>query len=135
MRKIRLSSALLAIIIAGLIAALVVQERRIARIESEILPGISVFDTPLPPLPASGTSPFDAPIHEPAAKPSIATAPTSRLPSRSLPSPAAPVKPSREEQIRALNLQIEFLTKQKERILNGEDIQTNAPPPPASPDG
>ena len=118
MRKIRLSSALLAIIIAGLIAALVVQERRIARIESEILPRISVFDTPLPPLPASGTSPFDAPIHEPI----VATAPTSRL-------------PSREEQIRALNLQIEFLTKQKERILNGEDIHTNAPPPPASPDG
>jgi len=146
MRKIRLGSLMLAIVILGLVATIVVQERRIARLEANftmftsnqspftgpVRPPATTGSPSIPALPPPEPSPFVQTPRGPSNKPAEAPLPVS-VPSRTLPTPSVPIAVPPEEQRRSLDHQIEFLTRQRERLQKEETEDATAPPPPESP--
>ncbi len=127
MKRFRLASLCIVVAFLAMGAAIVVQERKIARLEREartrppllLLPGVSPFD----PVPNPARSPNPPPKvldPQPVVAAPLATVDaqlkTLRPPSVTLPTPSMPESLPIEDRIRALDEQIEGLTRQRDGL-------------------
>jgi hypothetical protein len=138
MKRLRLSTLMLLVIVAAMTAALVVQGRKISRLEARSDPSLpatlpstgSPFDMdPRPPRPAAPdlTDRASEPAPEPgkieATPPAPAPATTGEappkalaVPSRTMPVPSSSSSVPLEDQIKGLDEQIRGLTKVRDRL-------------------
>jgi hypothetical protein len=151
MKRVRISTLLLLVVLAAMAVALVIQGRRIADLEAQ-------SDRSLPTLPPTLGSPFDmdpraptpaapartAQSSEPAPQPGTieATPPTPAttremlpkalsMPSRTMPVPSSSSSVPLEDQIKGLDEQIRGLTKERDRLeLKAKSMGTGSTPEP-----